>query len=179
MPLTPLHAVFAYLANKGIRKLSLPALIVGSMLPDLEIPFIYLMTGGLYGRLFLHSLLGVATLGTFLSVLLTIFLYPPVVSLVFGLDREKVEERCRFSSVLLISCLLGCLSHVLIDSLHHEFNPLLYPFVNESFDSFVLLNNWQLASFIVQFVLLVILLLVLFWEVGKGTKGFWKRVLVG
>lgn len=179
MPFTPLHAVFAYLANKGTRKLSLPALIVSSMLPDLEIPFVYLMTGGLYGRLFLHSLLGVATLGTFLSVLLTFFLYPPVVSLVFRLDREKVEEECRFSSMLLMSCLLGCLSHVLIDSLHHEYNPLLYPLVNESFDSFVLFNNWRLASSVVQFALLVLLLLILFWEVGKGTRGFWKRVLVG
>lgn len=179
MPTTPLHAVFAYVANKGLRRLSLPALIVGSMLPDLEIPLLYLVTNGFYGRLVLHSLFGVATLGTFLSLLLTVFLYPPLVSLVFRVDRKKVEEKCRFSSVLLISCLLGCLSHVLIDSLHHEFNPLLYPFVNESFDAFVLFGNWQLSSFVVQFALFVILLLIFFLEIRNGVEGFWERVLVG
>lgn len=179
MPFTLLHPVFAYLANKGIRRLSLPALIVGSMLPDLEIPVIYLLTGGLQNRLLLHSLFGVATLGTFLSVLLTVLLYPPAVSLALKVDRKRVEEKCRFSIVLSVSCLLGGLSHVLIDTSHHEFNPLLYPFVNESFDSLVLLNNWELASFIVQFALLAVLLLILFWEVGKGTRGFWERLLIG
>lgn len=179
MPLTPLHIVFAYLAKKGIRKLSLPALIVGSMLPDLEIPFTYLMTNGLHDRLLLHSLFGATTLGTSLGVLLAVFLYPPIVSLVFRFDRKKVEEQCQFSSVLLTSCLLGCLSHVIIDLLHHEFNPLLYPFVNESFDLFVLFGNWELASSVVQFAFLVVLLFTLFWEIRKGTEGFWERILVG
>lgn len=179
MPFTLLHPVFAYLANKGIRRLSLPALVVGSMLPDLEIPVIILVTGGLQNRLILHSLFGVATLGTLLGMLLTVLVYPPGVSLVLQIDRKKVEEKCRFSTVLCISCLLGGLSHVLIDALHHEFNPLLYPFVNESFDSFVLFSDWQLASFIVHSALLAALSIILFWEAGKGTESFWKRILVG
>ena len=179
MPFTLLHPAFAYLANRGIRRLSLPALVVGSMLPDLEIPVIYLLTGGLQNRLLLHSLFGVATLGTFLGVLLTVLVYPPAISLVLRIDRKKVEEKCRFSTVLCISCLLGGLSHVLIDALHHEFSPLLYPFVNESFDSFVLFSDWELASFIVHFTLFAVLLLILFWELGKGTEGFWERILVG
>lgn len=179
MPFTLLHPAFAYLANRGIRRLSLPALVVGSMLPDLEIPVIYLMTGGLQNRLLLHSLFGVATLGTLLGVLLTVLVYPPAISLVLRIDRKKVDEKCRFSAVLCISCLLGGLSHVLIDALHHEFNPLLYPFVNESFDAFVLFGNWQLSSFVVQFALFVVLLLILFLEIRNGVEGFWERVLVG
>lgn len=179
LPFTPLHAVFAYLANRGIGKLSLPALIVGSMLPDLEIPLLHLMTGGLYDRLLLQSLFGAATLATFLSVLLTVFLYPPAISLVFRLDRQKIEEKCRFSRVLLLSALLGCLSHALIDALCHEFNPLLYPFTNESIDLLVLFGSWRLASSIVHSIFIAILLLILVWELSKGTKGFWERVLVG
>lgn len=179
MPLTPLHYPVAYLIHRWKRELSLPALIVGSMMPDLEVPLTYLMTGGIHRRLVLHSLLGAATLGTLLSVLLTIFLYPAVVSLLFGLDREMVEERCRFSGKLVASCFAGCVSHVFIDSLHHEHNPLLYPFTNESFDAFVLLNDWNYASVIVQSVFLALSVFILILEARRGTGGFWKRVLVG
>ena len=179
MPLTPLHTAFAYLAKKSVLKLSLPALIVGSMLPDLEIPLIYLATTSQFNRLFLHSLFGAATLGTLLSVLLTVFLYPAVVSIIFRLERKALEEECRFSSSLMISCLFGCLSHVLIDALHHEFNPILYPFVKVSFDSLVLFGNQELASSVVHLAFTGILMLVLGWELTKGIHGFWERVLVG
>ena len=67
------------------------------MVPDLEIPFIYLLTSGLQDRLVLHSLAGAATLGLFLSVLLTVFIYPPLVLFFFKLDKEKVEEKRRFA----------------------------------------------------------------------------------
>ena len=92
MPFTPLHAVVAYLLNRWQRKLSLPALIVGTMVSDLEIPFVWLVTGGLYGRLVLHSLLGAAVLGTLVAVLLTLFAYPTVVSSVFRLIRRKLKR---------------------------------------------------------------------------------------
>ena len=179
MPLTPLHTAFAYLAKKSVMKLSLPALIVSSMLPDLEIPLIYLTTTSQSNRLFLHSLFGAATLGTLLSVLLTVFVYPAVISIAFRLERRVVEEACRFSSSLVISCFLGCLSHVLIDALHHEFNPVLYPFVEVSFDSLVLFGNQDLASSVVHFAFAGIVMLVLGWELTKGIHGFWERVLVG
>ncbi len=71
MPYTPLHWSIAYLAT-GIRPgLSLPALIVSTAVPDLEIPFVYVVTGGQFGRLVRHSYLGAATLATVLSVVLT------------------------------------------------------------------------------------------------------------
>jgi hypothetical protein len=179
MPLTPLHAAFAYLAKKGIRRLSLPALLVGTMLPDLEIPVLYLLTGGLSTRLLLHSLLGAATVGVVLSVLLTAFLYPPIVSSVLRLEKNKVREACQFSSVLVLSALLGCLSHVLIDALSHEYNPLLYPFVHDSFDELVLFGNWKFASLVGHSVLIAIALLLFVRELNQGMEGFWQRVLVG
>lgn len=179
MPLTPLHCTIAYLINRWKPQLSLPALLVSTMVPDLEIPVIYLMTEGLQDRLVLHSLLGAATLGTFLSVLLTVFLYPPVISFFFKLDRERVEEKCRFSGTLVILCFVGILSHVFIDSLHHEFNPVLYPFVKESFDAFILTNDWTSASVIVTSVLLALLIFFFVDQIRKGTKDFWMRMLVG
>jgi len=149
------------------------------MVPDLEIPFIYLLTGGLQDRLVLHSLAGAATLGLFLSVLLTVFIYRPLVLFFFKLDKEKVEENCRFSVTLVVSCFVGVLSHVFIDSLHHRFNPLLYPFVKESFDALMLTNDWTSASAIVTAVLLALLIYFFVDEIRKGTKDFWIRILVG
>ena len=179
MPATPLHCSIAYLFNKWKPQLSLPALLVSSIVPDLEIPFIYLMTDGVYHRLVLHSFLGAATLGTFLSVLLTISVYPSAVSFFFALDKKKVKEKCRFSGTLVALCFVGAFSHVFIDSLHHEFNPSLYPFVNESFDALVLMNDWTLASVIVTSVLFAVLIFFVVDEIRKGTKDFWMRMLVG
>jgi len=179
MPATPLHCSVAYLITRWKPQLSLPALLVSSMVPDLEIPVIFLVTGGLQDRLVLHSLLGAATLGTFLSVLLTIFLYPHAVSFFFKLDRERIEERCRFSNVLVASCIVGGVLHVIVDSTNHEFNPVLYPFVKDSFDVLRLTNDLAASTFIVESVLLGLLIFFFVYEIRKGTRGFWMRMLVG
>lgn len=179
MPLNPLHYCVAYLINRWKRELSLPALVVSSMLPDLEKPFVFVMTGGVHRRLVLHSLLGAITLGTFLSVLLTVFLYPTIVSFLFKIDKGVLLEKCRFSGMLVLTSLFGCVSHVFLDSLHHEFNPLFYPFLNESFDMLVLLGDWTYATIIVQSVFLTLFILILVREIRRGAEGFWKRALVG
>lgn len=179
MPLTPLHYSVAYLINRWKRELSLPALVVSSMIPDLERPFIFIMTGGVHGRLVLHSLLGAITLGTFLSILVTVFLYPAMVSFLFKIDKKVLLEKCRFSGMLALASLFGCVSHVLLDSLHHEFNPLFFPFLNESFDMLVLLGDWTYATIIVQFLFLALFVLILVLEIRRGVEGFWKRTLVG
>jgi len=179
MPATPLHCGVAYLINRWKPKLSLPALLVSSMVPDLEIPVLFLVTGGFRDRLVLHSLLGAATLGTFLSVLLTVFLYPPAVSFFFNLERKRVEEKCRFSSVLVVSCIVGGVLHVVVDSMNHEFNPVLYPFVKDSFDVLMLTNDLAASTLIVESVLLGLLILFFVDGIRKGTKDFWMRILVG
>jgi len=149
------------------------------MAPDLEVPFVYFATGGLYSRLVLHSLLGAAVLGTLISVLLTVFAYPLVVSFVFRLNKEEIKKKCSFSSVLVLCCLVGTISHVLIDSLHHSFNPLLYPFSSESFDVFVVKNDFASPAIFVSPLMLVLLIFVFVWEIRKGKEGFWKRIFVG
>jgi len=179
MPVTPLHCGVAYLINRWKPQLGLPALLVSSMVPDLEIPVFLLMTGGFRDRLVLHSLLGAATLGTFLSVLLTVFFYPPVVSFFFKLDRKRVEERCRFSSILVASCMFGGVLHVIVDSLTHEFNPVLYPFVKGSFDVLRLTDYWAASTLIVESGLLGLLIFFFVDGIRKGTRDFWLRMLVG
>jgi hypothetical protein len=77
LPFTLLHYPIAYLIHKLGGNLNLPGLIVGSMIPDLEIPFIVLIFGvNGPNRLVLHSILGSATLGTLLATIITIKLYP-------------------------------------------------------------------------------------------------------
>jgi len=178
MPYTPLHWSIAYLARVIRPSLSLPALIVSTAVPDLEIPFIYITTGGQFGRLVLHSLLGAITFATLLSVLLTVYAYSPIVSHLFKLDTKIVRGKCRFSWTLVAVCLLGSLSHVLIDALHHEYNPLLFPFTYNSFDAFVLMNDYILASVIVQVSFFALLVFFVVKEVRRGTKNNWMRLLV-
>jgi len=177
MPLTPLHYGVAYLIGKRKKSLSLPALIVSSMMPDTE-RLIYLFIDNSHARSFLHSLFGVATLGTALSVMFTIYAYPVVVSSMFGVDKRTIEKECRFSKGLIVACFVGGMLHVLVDSLHHKYNPTLYPFINESFDALVLLGNWQLATIVVQSILFALFVTIFVWEAVKKTGDFWKSLLV-
>lgn len=177
MPLTPLHYVVAYSVGKWKPSLSLPGLIVGSVLPDLD-HLIYLVIEGYQRRGILQSLFGVATIGTVLSVLFTVFLYPTLVSRVFRIDRRMVRERCRFSKGLVLACFAGNILHVLVDSLHHEYNPTLYPFVSDSFDLLVLFGDWQLATIVVWSLFSIWFIAIFVWEAFKGTETFWRRILV-
>jgi len=129
LPLTPLHHPIAYFIHKINRNLSLPGLIVGSMIPDLEIPFMVLIFGvNGHNRLVLHSLLGSATLGTALGIIVTMKFYTFLVIHFFGVDRAKVESKCSLSSALVISVLTGAISHVLLDFTNHLYNPIFWPF---------------------------------------------------
>lgn len=65
LPITPLHYPMAYVLYKLNKRLSLPGVAVGSIFPDLEIPFMFLIfKSRILNRLVLHSLLGASTLGT-------------------------------------------------------------------------------------------------------------------
>lgn len=178
MPATPFHYSVAYLIGKWKQSLSLPGLIVGSVMPDTE-RLVYLFIDNFHARGFIHSLFGVATLGTAVSVLFTVYAYPAIASSIFRMNKRMIKKKCRLSKGLVLACFVGNIFHVIVDSLHHENNPTLYPFISESFDALVLFGDWQLATIIVQSVLLVLFITIFIWEAMKKTKGFWKRVLVG
>ncbi len=131
MPVTPLHYPLAYVISRLSRKLSLPGLFVGSVMPDIEVPFMwFFLTGVLPDHFILHSLVGAVTLGIVLSVVAVRLLYPALVSSIFRIDRKPLESRCVVNRTLVISCLLGVLSHLLLDYPMHWYNPVLWPWVN-------------------------------------------------
>ncbi|MCW4000810.1 MAG: DUF4184 family protein [Candidatus Bathyarchaeota archaeon] len=131
MPVTPLHYPIAKLLHMlgGKARLSLPGLIVGAMVPDLEVLFIWLLTGK-EDRMVLHSLIGGLTLGTLLAVAITVLLYRPLVGAIFPVNKDKLKQNCTLSTTLAVSCLIGVLSHVLFDVANHTFNPLFWPFLS-------------------------------------------------
>lgn len=178
MPLTPIHCSIAYLARALKPTLSLPALLVSTMAPDLEIPLVYLATCGQYSRLYLHSLVGSVTLATVLSVALTVGAYAPVVSRVFRVDYATVKKRCRFSWGLVGACMIGSFSHVLIDAFHHEYNPLFFPFTSDSYDALVFMKDWVSASGIVTLVCLSVLVFLVVVKVRSRTENIWFDLLV-
>jgi len=149
------------------------------MLPDLEIPVMALLFGMQPSpRLVLHSLLGAVTIGTLLSMLLTVLVYPRLASAIFPVSKSRVEEKCRFSRGLAFSCLLGGVSHVLLDVTNHAYNPVLWPFlgVHETPSPIVpVLGGVEMASILIH-ASMVVLFVGLFF--GKR-EHFWEKLLIG
>ena len=130
MPFTPLHYPLAFVLSKANKKLILPGLVVGAVIPDIEVPIMRVFFSDLPDHLFLHSLVGAATVGTTIAVLVTWLLYAPLISTIFGVDKSTLKKTCSLSSILVLSCLIGVLSHLLLDYPMHWFNPILWPWVN-------------------------------------------------
>lgn len=178
LPLTPFHYPVAYLVYKVDKRLSLPGLAVGSMFPDVEIPIIQAFFGTrIPHRLVLHSLLGAATVGTLLSLLFTVLVYPTLISIVFHVNRLKVKGKCRPSLALCFSCFLGNLSHVLLDVTNHPYNPIYWPFLMPGETPSPLcsaLGGMQNASIIIHSLLLALFIA----SFINKRENFWERLLV-
>jgi membrane-bound metal-dependent hydrolase YbcI (DUF457 family) len=188
MPSSLGHFGVAYVVHRLKKALSLPALIVGSIFPDIDVLTYFLtnsLTNGSFtmGREWFHSLVGMGIFGTLGSVLLTVFIYPQVVSAFFRIDKKEAKKECRFSRTIVVSCLLGGLSHILIDSSCHDYNPLFYPFIRQSIDVLLFTSDWKFSYAIVEILLFAMLLITLVVEVRKAKtktiKEFWKHILIG
>lgn len=178
MPAIFLHSSFAYFINKLNSKLSLPGLLVGSIIPDIEVLILYYLTNGSSDRLLFHSIIGSITIGTILSVGIVVFLYPSFVSFLFKIDKNYILKKCVFSKTLIGLCLIGNLSHVLIDATHHQYNPLLYPISSNSFDLLRISSNRIFDTLIITGILSIIFLAFLVFSLKDKNK-FWKKMLVG
>jgi membrane-bound metal-dependent hydrolase YbcI (DUF457 family) len=131
MPVTPLHYPLAWILSKADRRLPLPGLVVGCVIPDIEVPILwYFFSGVLPDHLVLHSLIGGLTLGTLLALVISRLLYAPIISVFFGVDRSRLDHACRVTPSLVAACFLGVLSHLLLDYTMHWFNPILWPWVD-------------------------------------------------
>ncbi len=180
MPITPLHYFSAYIIHRISKfNLNFPALIVGSMVPDLEVPIIFLISKGEIDRLVLHSILGSATLGLLISIFISFAFYPRIVGFILPDCKKELNDKGAISKSLIISSLIGVLGHVLLDALHHEYNPLIYPFSTQSIDDFVLFGDYLLASKLISSIFIILGFVILIREIRRGRDGFSKRVLVG
>lgn len=180
LPLTPLHYLVAYLIYRLNKRFSLPGLIVGSMLPDIEVPIMLILFGTeVPPRLVLHSLLGAASLGTLFSLALTVLIYPTLVNVFFSIRLVEVEKECKLTLKLQFSCLLGNTSHVLLDYTNHDYNPIFWPFqMPEETPNLICsaLSGREAASLIVQSILIIIGLIIL---LINGRRHAWKKLLLG
>ena len=179
MPITPFHYPVAYLIYKLGGKLSLPGLVVGSMLPDVEIPIMFLLFGTQApNRMILHSLIGGMTIGTLFALAITIWIYPTLTSTIFPISKLKVKEKCSLSIGLAFSCLIGVLSHVLLDVTNHAYNPVFWPFLalNETPSPITpFLGGATIASVIIH-TLMAIAFVGLFI---RKRENFWEQFLIG
>jgi hypothetical protein len=179
LPITPFHYPIAYLIYRiSRRKLNLPALIVGVMLPDLEIPVILLISGPQAPeRMVLHSLIGGLSIGTVIGIAITVLLYPIFTSAIFPINKDRVKEKCRLSLSLVVSCFIGVLSHVLLDVANHTYNPIFWPFISlyQTPSPIVpVLGGQEMASILIHGLMLCLFIVLCF----KLRGNFWNRLLV-
>ena len=175
MPLTPLHypiAFITYYLSK--RNLSLPVLIISSMISDLEIPFIFFITNGLIDRLILHSLTGSIILG----VPLSIFLFYPLYKMFFKKILGDLSFPVKSYKILTISAVIGVLSHVFLDAMQHPYNPLFWPIYTESFNNIIIFNNLVIASNFLYIVFTVMSVLILAYSL-LNRKGVINQLFIG
>ena len=130
MPVTPLHYPFAFLISKTNKRLILPALVVGSVMPDIEVPFMWIFFSNLPDHQFLHSFIGAATVVTLLTVLVTRFLYAPIISTLFGIDIGDLDDVCKINTWMVASSFIGVMSHLVLDFPMHWYNPIFWPLVD-------------------------------------------------
>jgi hypothetical protein len=166
VPVTPLHYPFAFLISKSDSRLSLPGLVVGCVIPDVEVPIMWMFFSSLPSHLFLHSLVGALTIGTLLAVVVTHFLYPPIIATIFNVERNELNQVCRISPWMVLSCVLGIISHLVLDFPMHWYNPILWPWVNPYdivgplvlvfMPIFDIWTAYLIASSIMHFAMLVI-----------------------
>ncbi len=178
MPVTPLHYPVGFALSKSSRRLFLPGLVVGSFIPDLEVPIMWILFPGLPDHLVLHSLIGVLTLGTLAAATLTRFLYAPIISTLFNVDRERLDEACRVTPNLVLSCILGAVFHLALDIPMHPYNPVLWPWVNpfEIVGVLVPFIGFGGANLLLSVAMGIYGMAILLGHLGKN---LWERVWLG
>ena len=167
MPVTPLHAGFVWPLKVLFKKrLDFIVLTVGAMLPDLELPVFYILTGGEYSRLILHSFAGGILIGIPLALLISylFFSFVPVKFLKekFNLNYEFLKpQNPLFSKTAFLSAFIGVMSHVIADVfMRHgsEISPWFWPFSDEKV-LILLFNDAFLSALFTALIALVLIVL--------------------
>ncbi len=189
MPFTLFHYPFGYGISKISKNLSLPGLLVGAVIPDIEVPILALFFEGVYPDHFiLHSLVGALSIGLVLSILTTRYLYTPLIGFFFKLDRDKLAEKCAITPYLVLSAILGIISHLGVDLLHHWYNPILWPFIPDPYALVGplvivfanLLNTDILTGYFVTNLLTHVVMIPIFLAIlVRNGEDRWQRIWIG
>lgn len=149
------------------------ALSLGAIIPDLEVPILFLITGDKWhARSIMHSLLGAVTLDLLIVVLVTLFIVPRFLKYLDGKVQNKkiflfssfdLREHKSSSGVIIYSGLIGTVSHVCLDLINHTYNPLTFPMEKYYGFNLVLFNDVQLANMIVWVVMSSLLIIMIYY----------------
>ncbi len=140
---------------------------------------------GIDNHFILHSLIGALTIGTLISTLATVLLYPIIASLLFRLDKVKVKEACKLTPVLVFSCMLGNVFHILLDLPMHPYSLILWPFVDPYSIVGVLVivfavdGDIKLGFLIANILTNLIMGSFMFAILIKSRRNLWEQILVG
>ncbi|MBM4249873.1 MAG: DUF4184 family protein [Euryarchaeota archaeon] len=182
MPVLFLHWPTVWpLFKRWPASFNLVALSIGAVIPDLECPFLFaFVEDRWHARLFMHSLLGAFTLDLLLAVALTVWFVPPLLrwseprianKRLFSFAGVDLRTHRTGMAALAGSALAGTVSHVLLDVLHHPYNPLTFPLSQYYGFNLVLFGDLTISGIIMQGGMLVLLTLMLhFWWWSPARK---------
>ena len=131
MPVTPLHYPYAWLISRLDKRLPLPALVIGSVVPDIEVPILQVFFNGvLPDHYILHSLIGSLSIGLLITLITLRYIYPYLMSTIFDLDKAEMVERCQITRYAVIAAIFGILSHLIVDYPMHPYSQIFWPFID-------------------------------------------------
>ena len=148
MPYSPFHLGFAWpvwLLKR--KKLHFMSLSIGSMIPDIGVLFMTVFYNSPTGRTrgFMHSIMGALTFDILAVMFAVFFIVPPIGRYVKAHSKHKWHIFAGEDVTLaptnigwaLVSAYIGTTSHLLLDYLTHEYNPIFWPYFTERN------MNWQ------------------------------------
>ncbi len=170
MPVTVLHFVYVWPILRRLNDNRL-VLVIGCMIPDLEIPLLALM-GYTIPRGIAHSIIGALTIDSFITLVIAKLFY----------SIKKVKEilgiNDRLNTSLFYSWMIasiGALTHVSIDYLHHTYNPILWPFSYEYIEGpLTTLLDYTNATIMLHVISLAILIMIIAYSLTRLKVSLWK-----
>jgi membrane-bound metal-dependent hydrolase YbcI (DUF457 family) len=163
------------------KKFNFFGLSLGSIIADLEIPFLLSMTSEtLKARSIMHSIIGAFTIDFIIVIGITLYLVPFLLKYlekifknknIFMFSKTDLRNHKTSYNILIYSTLIGTVSHVFIDLFNHYYNPLTFPFEEYYFFNLVLFNNLRYANIVLHgLVIILFILMIYFWYLKNLIK---------
>ncbi len=173
MVFTLLHFPQAYLLYKVFRsKFSYPGLLIGSFLPDIEVPILVILGYEVEcARLVLHSIICAILFSWILSLIVLPFY--KLLLRIFNIENVGI----RISNYVL-SIEVGALIHVIIDSMHHKYNPLLWPITSQNISILIPFGKQEEMHLLLHIVFLSLTIVCIYDVMRQNAVLSWKNILI-